>query len=155
MNNDLPRPDQPLKIGTRGSPLALAQAHETRKRLIDMHGFDEASFEIVVIKTTGDRVQDRPLGEIGGKGLFTKEIEDALLDGSIDIAVHSMKDLPTEIPQGLEIMASTTRENHRDALISLKYKNLGIMPKGAVIGTSSLRRKAQILALRPDLEVKD
>ena len=90
-----PDPDRPLKIGTRGSPLALAQAHETRDRLMAAHDLPEDAFEIVVIKTTGDRVQDRPLKEIGGKGLFTREIEEALLDGGIDIAVHSMKDMPT------------------------------------------------------------
>ena len=95
--------DRPLRIGTRGSPLALAQAHETRARMMAAHGLPEEAFAIVVIKTTGDAVLDRPLSEIGGKGLFTKEIEEALLDGAIDLAVHSMKDLPTRLPAGLTI----------------------------------------------------
>ncbi|MEM6906677.1 MAG: hydroxymethylbilane synthase, partial [Pseudomonadota bacterium] len=99
-----PSPDRPLKIGTRGSPLALAQAHETRDRLMAAHGLPDLAFEIAVIKTTGDRVQDRALSEIGGKGLFTKEIEEALIAGEIDLAVHSMKDMPTVLPEGLEIV---------------------------------------------------
>ncbi len=98
---DLPDPDRPLRIGTRGSPLALAQAHETKIRLMAAHGLPDGAFVIVPIKTTGDRVQDRPLSELGGKGLFTREIEDALTAGEIDIAVHSMKDMPTEQPEGL------------------------------------------------------
>jgi len=142
-----------IKIGTRGSPLALVQAYETRDRLMAAHGLDEARFEVVVIKTTGDRVQDRPLGEIGGKGLFTKEIEDALLDGSIDLAVHSMKDMPVEQPDGLILDCYLPREDVRDAFVSLKYTSIGDLPKGAKLGSSSLRRRAQILHVRPDIEV--
>ena len=115
----LPNPDAPFRIGTRGSPLALAQAHETRSRLSKAFDLPEAAFEIVVIKTTGDKVLDRPLGEIGGKGLFTKEIEDALLDGSIDIAVHSMKDMPVAHPGGLVIDCCLPREDVRDAFLTL------------------------------------
>jgi len=145
---------QPLfKIGTRGSPLALAQAYETRDRLMAAHDLSEACFEVVVIKTTGDRVQDRPLGEIGGKGLFTKEIEDALLDGSIDLAVHSMKDMPVAQPAGLVLECYLPREDVRDAFVSLKYKSIADLPKGAKLGSSSLRRRAQILHTRPDIEV--
>ena len=153
MTTTLPSPDQPLKIGTRGSPLALAQAHETRSRLMAAHGLPEAAFEITVIKTTGDRVTDRPLAEIGGKGLFTKEIEEALLAGAIDIAVHSMKDMPTILPAGLAIACLLPREDVRDAFVSLTHANLAAMPEGAVVGTSSLRRRAQLLNRRPDLRV--
>lgn len=142
-----------FKIGTRGSPLALAQAVETRDRLMVAHDLPEARFEVVVIKTTGDRIQDRPLGEIGGKGLFTKEIEEALLDGSIDLAVHSMKDMPVEQPQGLVLDCYLPREDVRDAFVSLKYKSIADLPKGAKLGSSSLRRRAQILQMRPDIEV--
>ncbi len=145
---------QPLiKIGTRGSPLALAQAYETRDRLMAAHNMPEDRFEIVVIKTTGDKIQDRPLGEIGGKGLFTKEIEDALLDGSIDMAVHSMKDMPVEQPEGLVLDCYLPREDVRDAFVSLKYKSIADLPKGAKLGSSSLRRRAQILNRLPDIEV--
>jgi len=143
----------PLKIGTRGSPLALVQAHETRDRLMAAHGLLAAQFEIVVIKTTGDAVQDRALSEIGGKGLFTKEIEEALLDGGIDIAVHSMKDMPTVLPDGLELSTYLPREDVRDAFISRQFLGLSDLPVGAVVGTSSLRRRAQLLAHRPDLQV--
>ena len=153
MTTTLPSPDQPLKIGTRGSPLALAQAHETRSRLMAAHGLPEAAFEITVIKTTGDRVTDRPLAEIGGKGLFTKEIEEALLAGAIDIAVHSMKDMPTILPAGLAIACLLPREDVRDAFVSLTHASLAAMPAGAVVGTSSLRRRAQLLNRRPDLRV--
>jgi hydroxymethylbilane synthase len=150
---DLPSPDAPLKIGTRGSPLALAQAHETRARLMAAHGLPEDAFEIVVIKTTGDRVLDRPLSEIGGKGLFTKEIEDALIGGGIDIAVHSMKDMPTDQPEGLAITTLLPREDVRDAFVTLGEHGLGTLPEGAVVGTSSLRRRAQLAHRRPDLRV--
>ena len=153
MTTTLPRPDQPLRIGTRGSPLALAQAHETRARLMAAHSLPEAAFEIVVIKTTGDRVTDRPLAEIGGKGLFTKEIEEALLAGAIDIAVHSMKDMPTILPAGLAIACLLPREDVRDAFVSLTHASLAAMPAGAVVGTSSLRRRAQLLNRRPDLQL--
>jgi hydroxymethylbilane synthase len=149
----LPSPEKPLKIGTRGSPLALAQAHEARERLAVAHDLPEEAFEVVVIKTTGDRVTDRPLGEIGGKGLFTKEIEDALLSGAIDIAVHSMKDMPTVLPEGLGIPCLLPREDVRDAFVSLSHDSLAAMPAGAVVGTSSLRRRAQLLNRRPDLKV--
>ncbi|MEL6478478.1 MAG: hydroxymethylbilane synthase [Pseudomonadota bacterium] len=149
----LPSPDQPLKIGTRGSPLALAQAHETRDRLMAAHGLPDLAFEIVVIKTTGDQVLDRALSEIGGKGLFTKEIEEALLSGAIDIAVHSMKDMPTILPDGLEITALLPREDVRDAFVSPHHGAIAELPKGAVVGSSSLRRRAQLLHKRPDLQV--
>ncbi len=142
-----------IRIGTRGSPLALAQAREVRARLMAAHGLPETAFEIVVIKTTGDAIQDRPLAEVGGKGLFTKEIEDALLSDNVHLAVHSMKDMQTVLPAGLDIGAVLPREDPRDAFISLKYKSLDEMPARAVVGTSSLRRQAQVKHLRPDLEV--
>jgi hydroxymethylbilane synthase len=143
--------DTPLKIGTRGSPLALAQAHETRARLMAAHGLPEAAFQIVVIKVTGDLVQDKSLREIGGKGLFTREIEDALLAGEIDIAVHSMKDMPTAQPDGLVIDCFLEREDVRDAFVSPHAATLADLPQGAVVGTSSLRRRAQLALRRPDL----
>ncbi|WP_085901673.1 hydroxymethylbilane synthase [Kiloniella majae] len=144
-----------LRLGTRGSPLALAQAFEVKRLLLEVHSDlkDEEAVEIVVIKTTGDMIQDRALSAIGGKGLFTKEIEDGLLDGSIDIAVHSMKDVPTWLPDGLEISTVLEREDPRDALFSSKANSLAELPKGAVVGSASLRRQAQIKAKRPDLEV--
>jgi hydroxymethylbilane synthase len=150
---DLPSPDRPLRIGTRGSPLALAQARETRARLMAAHDLPEAAFEIVVIRTTGDRVQDRPLAELGGKGLFTREIEAALIAGDIDIAVHSMKDMPTLQPDGLAITCLLPREDVRDAFVTLGQAPLAALPAGAVVGTSSLRRRAQLLNRRPDLRV--
>ena len=140
-----------LRIGTRGSPLALAQARETRSRLVVALGRPEEQFEIVVIRTTGDIVQSRPLSEIGGKGLFTKELEEALLAGSIDLAVHSMKDMPAHLPDGLAIGAVLPREDVRDAFISFASKDLASLPKGAKLGSSSVRRTAQALRLRPDL----
>jgi hydroxymethylbilane synthase len=142
-----------LKIGTRGSPLALAQAYETRDRLSAAFDLPQAAFEIVVIKTTGDKVQDRPLKEIGGKGLFTKEIEEDLLSGAIDIAVHSMKDMPVAQPGGLLLDTYLPREDVRDAFVSLGFDSLAALPAGARVGTSSLRRAAQLRARRPDLEV--
>ncbi|MEM9755489.1 MAG: hydroxymethylbilane synthase [Pseudomonadota bacterium] len=153
MTSPLPSPADPLRIGTRGSPLALAQAYETRDRLAAAFGLETDAFEIVVIKTTGDRVLDRPLGEIGGKGLFTREIEDALLDGRIDIAVHSMKDMPVDQPAGLAIDCFLPREDVRDAFVTLAGQDLSDMPAGARIGSSSLRRRAQIKARRPELDV--
>ncbi len=153
MKQDLPSPSQPLRIGTRGSPLALAQAHETRERLAHAFDLPQAAFEIVVITTTGDRVQDRPLKDIGGKGLFTKEIEEDLLSGAIDIAVHSMKDMPVLQPEGLLLDCYLPREDVRDAFISPHVKSLDALVPGAVVGTSSLRRSAQILHKRPDLQV--
>lgn len=148
-----PTPAQPLKIGTRGSPLALVQAHETRARLAAAFDLPLEAFEIVVIKVMGDMIQDRALKDIGGKGLFTREIEDALLDGSIDIAVHSMKDMPTEQPKGLILNTYLPREDVRDAFISLSPGGLADLPQGAVVGSSSLRRKAQLLHRRPDLQI--
>ena len=147
----LPTSKSPLKIGTRGSPLALAQAFETRSRLMQAHGITEDACEIVIIKTTGDRVQDRPLKEIGGKGLFTKEIEEALLSGGIDIAVHSMKDMPVAQPDGLLIDCYLPREDVRDAFVSPGIERLADLPEGAVVGSSSLRRRAQLANRRPDL----
>ncbi|MEZ5775255.1 MAG: hydroxymethylbilane synthase [Hyphomicrobiaceae bacterium] len=142
-----------FRIGTRGSPLALLQAHETRDRLIAAHGLHERDFEIVVIKTSGDRILDRPLAEVGGKGLFTKEIEEALAEGAIDLAVHSMKDVATVLPDGLVIPCVLPREDVRDAFLSLKAARLADLPAGAVVGTASLRRQAQVRRLRPDLRV--
>ena len=149
----MPSPETPLKIGTRGSPLALAQANETRKRLADHYRLPSEAFTIVVIKTTGDRVLDRPLKEIGGKGLFTREIEDQLLSGDIDIAVHSMKDMPVDQPDGLVIDCYLPREDPRDAFVTLAGGALHDLAEGAVVGTSSLRRKAQLLHRRPDLTI--
>ncbi len=142
-----------VKIGTRGSKLALAQAHETRRRLIAAHGLEDDAVEIVIIRTTGDAVQDRPLAEIGGKGLFTKEIEEALADGRVDIAVHSMKDVPAFPPEELEIAACLPREDVRDAFISSSVKSIAELPEGARVGTSSVRRAAQLLAMRPDITI--
>ncbi|TNF15112.1 MAG: hydroxymethylbilane synthase, partial [Rhodobacteraceae bacterium] len=147
----------PLKIGTRGSPLALAQAYETRQRLMAAHGLPEEAFEIVVIKTTGDDraliASDTPLKEIGNKGLFTKEIEEAMVDGRIDIAVHSMKDMPTEQPEGLVLDCYLPREDVRDAFVSLLHDSIKALPEGAKVGSSSLRRRAQLGHVRPDLEL--
>ena len=142
-----------LRLGTRGSPLALAQAHETQRLLTEAHPELAGAIEIVTIQTTGDMIQDRALSAIGGKGLFTKEIEDGLLDGSIDLAVHSMKDVPTVLPEGLEISAVLQREDPRDAFFSDSAPSLAALPAGARVGSASLRRQAQIKALRPDLEV--
>jgi len=145
----------PFRIGTRGSPLALAQAYETREKLIQV--FPElaadGAVEVVVIKTTGDKVQDRALMEVGGKGLFTKEIDDAMLAGDIDIAVHSMKDVPTYLPDGIHLPCMLEREDVRDAFISPKADSIWDLPEGAVVGSASLRRQAQIQARRPDLKV--
>jgi hydroxymethylbilane synthase len=153
MTLQLPTPTNPLKIGTRGSPLALAQAYETRGRLAKSFGLTDECFQVVVIKTTGDRVQDRPLKEIGGKGLFTREIEEDLLSGKIDIAVHSMKDMPVEQPAGLLLDTYLPREDVRDAFVTLDGRAFGDLANGAVVGTSSLRRRAQLLYRRPDLNV--
>jgi len=144
---------QTLKIGTRGSPLALAQAHETQARLMQAHGLPEQAFEVMVISTSGDRIQDRPLSEAGGKGLFTKEIEEALLERRIDIAVHSSKDMPTVLPDGLELSAFLPREDARDAFIGKAAKRIADLPQGARLGSSSLRRQALIRRMRPDLDV--
>lgn len=152
-DDDLPSPARPLKIGTRGSPLALWQAHEVRRRLMAAHGLAEAAFEIVVIKVTGDQIQDKALREIGGKGLFTREIEEALLDGGIDIAVHSMKDMPTVQPEGLCLDCYLERADVRDAFVSPGYAGIAALPQGAVVGSSSLRRRAQLALRRPDLRL--
>ncbi len=149
----MPSQRSPLKIGTRGSPLALAQAHETRDRLAAAFDLPPEAFDIVVIKVTGDAIQDRPLKEIGGKGLFTREIEEALLAGGIDIAVHSMKDMPVEQPAGLLLDCYLPREDVRDAFVAPGLTAIADLPQGSVVGTSSLRRKAQLLHRRPDLSV--
>ncbi len=141
-----------MRIGTRGSPLALVQARLVSDRLKAAQPFLPEA-EIVVIRTTGDRIQDRKLDEIGGKGLFTKEIEEALLEGAIDLAVHSMKDMATVLPPGLVVGAMLPREDPRDAWFSPNAANIAGLPKAARVGTSSLRRQAQILAQRPDLIV--
>ena len=143
----------PLRIGTRGSPLALAQAHETRDRLMAAHGLPQDAFEVVVIKTSGDRILDRPLKEVGGKGLFTREIEEALATGALDIAVHSMKDMPTLQPAGLVLDCLLPREDVRDAFVSLDFSSIADLPRGAVVGSSSLRRRAQLANRRPDLQL--
>ena len=153
MTDQLPSPDAPLKIGTRGSPLALAQAHETRDRLMAAFELPTAAFEIVKISTTGDQVQDRALKEIGNKGLFTKEIDEAMLDGRIDISVHSTKDMPVELPDGILLACFLPREDVRDAFLSEQCGAVTELPQGAVVGTSSLRRRAQLMRLRPDLQV--
>lgn len=153
MTIDLPTPTSRFRIGTRGSPLALAQAHETRDRLSAAFDLDPEAFEIVVIKTTGDRVLDRPLKEIGGKGLFTREIEEDMVAGRIDIAVHSMKDMPVEQPDGLVLDCFLPREDVRDAFVSNDFAGLSELEAGTRVGTSSLRRKAQLLNKRPDLDV--
>lgn len=144
-----------IKVGTRGSPLALAQTEMFIAMLKKKHPQlqKDGAVEIVRIVTSGDKIQDRALSEAGGKGLFTKEIEDALLAGEIDCAVHSMKDMPTQLPDGLSIPCLLPREDPRDAFFSLKAKTLDDLPKGAVVGTSSLRRQAIVLARRPDLKV--
>jgi hydroxymethylbilane synthase len=144
---------KPIRIGTRGSNLALKQVYELRDRLCAAHGMTEDDFEVVIIKTSGDMIQDKALREFGGKGLFTKEIEETLIAGDIDMAVHSMKDVPTVEPDGLEIVCMLSRADVRDAFISLKAEGLSDLPEGAVVGSSSLRRQAQVKALRPDIEV--
>ncbi len=149
----MPSPSSPLRIGTRGSPLALAQAHETRARLMAAFDLPEAAFAIAVIKTTGDRVQDRPLKEIGGKGLFTREIEEALTAGAIDIAVHSMKDMPNLQPPGLTLDCYLPREDVRDAFVAPGAASLSDLAPGAIVGSSSLRRRAQLAHRRPDLRL--
>jgi len=142
-----------LRIGTRGSPLALVQARTVRVRLAAALGVSEDAIELKIIRTSGDAIQDRPLAEVGGKGLFTKEIEEALLDGRIDLAVHSAKDMPTVLPAGLMLAACLEREDPRDVFISHKGKSFAELPQGAVLGTASLRRQAIAMRLRPDLRV--
>jgi len=138
-----------LRIGSRGSQLALWQAHHI-SGLLRERGHE---VDLQIIKTTGDKITDVALAKVGTKGMFTKEIEEALADGSIDLAVHSLKDLPTELSPGFEIAAITTRENPRDVFCSSKYENIDDLPRGARVGTSSLRRQAQLKAVRPDLEI--
>jgi hydroxymethylbilane synthase len=143
--------DGVFRIGTRGSPLALWQANEVRALLIAAHHLPENGVEIVVIKTSGDMIQDRALSQAGGKGLFTKEIDAALLEGGIDLAVHSAKDMPTAFPEGIDIVGYLPREDVRDAFISARAKTLMDLPQGAIVGTASLRRQALIRRLRPDI----
>jgi hydroxymethylbilane synthase len=142
-----------MRIGTRGSPLALAQTHEFGKALTAAHRRDEGCFEIVVIRTTGDAIQDRSLADLGGKGLFTKEIDVAMLKGEIDAAVHSAKDLPTILPEGIVIAGCLPREDVREALISARATSIAGLPQRARLGTASPRRQAQAKRLRPDLEI--
>jgi hydroxymethylbilane synthase len=139
-------------LGTRGSPLALAQANEARRRLAAAHGWEIERIALQVIRTTGDRIQGRPLADVGGKGLFTKEIDAALLAGAIDAAAHSAKDLPSIMPDGVAIAAYLPREDVRDALISALADTIEGLPHGATFGAASLRRQAQALRLRPDLK---
>jgi hydroxymethylbilane synthase len=142
-----------LIIGTRGSPLALAQAREVRARIAAAYAIEPEGIALRVIRTSGDMVQDRPLTDIGGKGLFTKEIDQALIDGEIDLAVHSAKDLPTVLLLDLAIVGYLPREDARDAFISRKAATLAALAPGAVVGTASLRRQAMVKRLRPDLDV--
>lgn len=141
-----------LRIGTRGSPLALAQTHIVRAALAEAHGVAEDRFPIEVIRTTGDQIQDRPLSESGGKGLFTKELDSALIARAIDFAVHSSKDLPTHLPSEIVIAGFLPREDARDAWIGRNGATLEQLPAGAVVGTASLRRAAQVKRRRPDLQ---
>jgi hydroxymethylbilane synthase len=143
----------PLRIGTRGSPLALVQARTVRERLAAALGRPADTIELKIIRTTGDTIIDRPLAEEGGKGLFTKEIEEALMRGDIDLAVHSAKDMPTFLPKGLILAACLEREDPRDVFISAKAKTIAALPQGAKVGTASLRRQAIMKRARPDLEV--
>ncbi len=143
---------QKVVIATRGSALALWQAEHIKSKLMQEHKSLEV--ELLVLKTKGDIILDVPLAKVGGKGLFVKEIEEALLDGRADIAVHSMKDVPMQLPQGLILAAIPEREILSDVFLSAKYKSLNDLPQGAILGTSSLRRQAQVLALRPDLEIR-
>lgn len=140
-------------IGTRGSPLALAQAHETQRRLSEGLGHAIADLPLEVIKTTGDMIQDRALSEAGGKGLFTKEIDAAQIEGRVDVTVHSGKDLPNDLPEGLHLAGFLPREDVRDALISRAGESFAQMPAGTIVGSASLRRQAMVRRLRPDLEV--
>ncbi|MGZ8321882.1 MAG: hydroxymethylbilane synthase [Rhodoplanes sp.] len=142
-----------LRIGTRGSPLALAQAEQVRARLAAAHGLASAAIDVCVIRTSGDAIQDRPLAEVGGKGLFTKEIEQALFENKVDLAVHSAKDMETVLPPGLVVTAFLEREDVRDAFISRRATSLSDLPRGAIVGTASLRRQAIVRRLRPDLQV--
>ena len=142
-----------LIIGTRGSPLALAQANEVRNKLLSFNQIDPEKVKIEIIKTSGDKFLNTSLSKIGGKGLFTKEIQQALIDKRIDIAVHSMKDVETDLPEKLVISTILKREDVRDSFISRRYSSIADLPLGSVVGTSSLRRKAQLLNKRKDLKV--
>ncbi len=144
---------KPFRIGTRGSPLALAQAHEARDRLMAAHGLPEEMFEIVVLTTKGDRITDRSLAAIGGKGLFTEELEEKLTSGELDFAVHSAKDMATKLPQCLALNAYLPREDIRDSVIGRTAPKLIELPHGATVGSASLRRQALIRRLRPDINV--
>lgn len=149
MTQSLPR----LRLGTRGSPLALWQAHAVRDALVKAHGWAPEAVEVQVIRTTGDAITDRALSEAGGKGLFTKELEEALLDRRIDLAVHSAKDMATKLPDGLHLVGYLPRADVRDALILREGSSLADLKPGAKVGTASLRREAQLRRLRPDLQV--
>ena len=142
-----------LRLGTRGSPLALTQARMVRAALAKAHGLDPERIALEVIRTSGDRIQDRPLADVGGKGLFTNEIEEALTAGAIDLAVHSSKDMPTVLPAGLVLSAFMEREDPRDVFISRKAKSIAELPRGATVGTASLRRQAMVKRKRPDLAI--
>ena len=161
MSTQPPAPLAQVRIGARGSKLSLAQAGQMQRRIAAALGADpedaaavERVAPLIVITTSGDRIQDRRLLEVGGKGLFTKEIEEALLDGRIDCAIHSLKDMPALLPDGLCIAAIPEREDARDAFLSLKAETLETLPQGAVLGTASLRRQAQSMHRRPDLDVQ-
>ena len=149
MTQSLPK----LRLGTRGSPLALWQAHAVRDALVKAHGWPQEAVEVQVIRTTGDAITDRALAQAGGKGLFTKELEEALLDRRIDLAVHSAKDMATRLPDGLHLVGYLPRADVRDALILREGSSLRDLPPGAKIGTASLRREAQLRRVRPDLKV--
>ena len=140
-----------VRIGTRGSPLALVQSRWVEAQLRSLH--PDLATELIIIKTTGDKLKDVPLAQVGGKGLFIKEIEEALLAGEVDLAVHSLKDMPAEMPPGCALGAVPLREDCRDAFISQRHASLGDIPAGGRVGTGSLRRKVQVLHHRPDLEV--
>jgi hydroxymethylbilane synthase len=142
-----------FRIGARGSPLSLAQAHGVQARLAAALGVGLEAVSFTPFTTTGDKIRDRPLLEAGGKGLFTKELDEALLDGRIDLAVHSAKDLPTRLPDGLALLCVPEREDPRDAFIAKSVKTIADLPSGAVIGSASLRRQAQLLFQRPDLKI--
>ncbi len=142
-----------IKIGTRASLLAVTQSGWVKSQIESQH--PGTTVELVKITTKGDKILDVPLAKVGGKGLFVKEIEDALLDNTVDLAVHSMKDVPSDLPEGLHVAIVPLRENPHDAFISMQYNSVMELPQGGTVGTSSLRRKSQLAALRPDLEIKD
>jgi hydroxymethylbilane synthase len=147
--------DRPkLRIGTRASPLALAQTDIVRARLAAMNRLDPAAIEVVKIRTSGDSIRDRPLAEAGGKGLFTKEIEEALLAGSIDLAVHSAKDVPTFLPRGLVLAAFPERADPRDVFVSTKFERLAGLSAGSIVGSASVRREALVRRLKPEVTVR-